>query len=77
MKQEDLSNDKFKGLYVKVQNGNVERALSIFKRKVKDSGLMLELKRRQQYEKSSDLRRQKRNLAKLREKSQKMQENNL
>ncbi len=77
MKQEDLSNDKFKGLYVKVQNGNVERALSIFKRKVKDSGLMLELKRRQQYEKPSDLRRQKRNLAKLREKSQKMQENNL
>ena len=77
MKQEDLSNDKFKGLYVKVQNGNVERALSIFKRKVKDSGLMLELKRRQQYEKPSDLRRQKRNLANLREKSQKMQENNL
>ena len=77
MKQKDLSNDKFKGLYVKVKNGNIERALSIFKRKVKDSGLMLELKRRQQYEKPSDLRRQKRNLAKLRRKSQKMQENNL
>lgn len=70
-------NTEFKGLHIKVNNNNVEKALAIFKRKVKDSGLMVELKKRQCYEKPSDIKRRKRNLAKLRAKSQQMYENNL
>ena len=36
--------DDSKGLSVKVWNNNVEGALKVFKRKVKDSNLMLDLK---------------------------------
>ena len=32
------------GLQVKVYNNNVEGALKVFKKKVKDSGLMMDLK---------------------------------
>ena len=58
--------DDSKGLSVKVWNNNVEGALKVLKRKVKDSDLFLELKKRAYYEKPSKLRREKRNLAKLR-----------
>ena len=43
--------DDSKGLSVKVWNNNVEGALKIFKRKVKDSNLMLDLKKKAYYEK--------------------------
>ena len=56
------------GMAVKVFNNNVEGALKILKRKVKDSGLMLELKKKEYYEKPSRKRREKKNLAKLRNK---------
>ena len=56
------------GLSVKVWNNNVEGALKIFKRKVKDSNLMLDLKKKAYYEKPSKKRREKKNLAKLRNK---------
>ena len=56
------------GLQVKVYNNNVEGALKVFKRKVKDSNLMLELKEKQYYDKPSKLRREKKNLAILRNK---------
>lgn len=36
-----------------VKNGNVEKALRIFKRKVNDSGVLFEYKERQHYEKKS------------------------
>ena len=60
--------DDSKGLSVKVWNNNVEGALKIFKRKVKDSNLMLELKKKAYYDKPSKIRREKKNLAKLRNK---------
>ena len=56
------------GLSVPVYHNNVELALKKLKRKVKNSGLMLELKKRTFYEKPSKVRREKRNLAKIREK---------
>ena len=54
------------GLSVKVWNNNVEGALKIFKRKVKDSNLMLDLKKKAYYEKPSKKRRERKNMAKLR-----------
>ena len=60
--------DDSKGLSVKVWNNNVEGALKVFKRKVKDSNLMLDLKKKAYYEKPSKKRREKKNLAKLRNK---------
>ena len=40
-------------LEVKVRKNNVEHALRILKRKIKDSGLMLELREREFYTKPS------------------------
>ena len=56
------------GLAVTVYNNNVEGALKVLKRKVKDSNLFIELRERQHFEKPSKLKREKRNLAKLRNK---------
>ena len=60
--------DNSVGLSVTVFNNNVEGALKVFKKKVKESGLMLDLKKKSYYEKPSKIRREKRNLAKLRNK---------
>ncbi len=60
--------DDSTGLQVKVFNNNIEGALKVFKKKVKNSGLMQDLRRREYYEKPSDTRRYKKNLAKLRNK---------
>ena len=65
-----------RGLRVDVKNNNVEFALKKFKRMVKDSGLMLELKQRTYYEKPSVTQREKRNLAKLRNKYNQEKQNN-
>ena len=54
------------GLRVDVKNNNVEFALKKFKRMVKDSGMMLELKKKSYYEKPSKVQREKKNLQKLR-----------
>ncbi len=64
------------GLRIDVYNNNVEGALKKFKRKVKDSELMLELKKRSFYTKPSELKREKRNLAKLRQRYKTIKENN-
>ena len=66
------------GLSVPVYNNNVEMALKKLKRKVKNSGMMIELKKREYYEKPSKLKREKKNLAKLRNKYavEKEKENN-
>jgi len=64
------------GLRVDVRNNNVEFALKKFKRMIKDSGLMLELKKRTYYEKPSVTQREKKNLAKLRNKYNQQKENN-
>ena len=47
-------------LEVKVRKNNVEHALRILKRKIKDSGLMLELREREFYTKPSVKNREKR-----------------
>ena len=70
--------DESVGLQVKVFNNNIEGALKIFKRKIKNSCLMLDLKKKEYYVKPSTLRREKKNLAKLRNKYaiEKEKENN-
>ena len=60
--------DDSKGLSVKVWNNNVEGALKVFKRKVKDSNIMQELREKQYYTKPSKKRREKKNMAILRNK---------
>ncbi len=55
-----------KGLRVDVRNNNVEWALKKMKRMVKDSGQILELKKRSYYKKPSAERREKKNLQALR-----------
>ena len=56
------------GLQVEVYDGQVEKAMRILKKKVKESNLMLDLREKQYYEKPSDKRRYKKNLAILRNK---------
>ena len=65
-----------RGLRIEVKNNNVEWALKKFKRMVKDSGMMLELKKNTYYEKPSETKREKRNLAKLRNKYNNEKEKN-
>ena len=55
-----------KGIRVDVRNNNVEWALKKMKRMVKDSGMMLELKKRSYYKKPSEEKREKKNMQKLR-----------
>ena len=64
------------GLRVEVKNNNVDFALRKFKRMVKDSGMMLELKKKSYYEKPSKKRREKKNLQKLRYKYKNQKEQN-
>ena len=64
------------GLQVKVYNNNVEGALKVFKRNVKDSNIMLELSKKAYYDKPSKKRREKKNLQKLRYKYRNIKENN-
>ena len=53
-------------LYVNVKNNQIEKSLKIFKQRVKENGLMLELKEKSFYTKPSEKRRTTKNLAKLR-----------
>ena len=59
---------ELQGLQIEVYDGQVEKALRIFKKKVKESNIMLDLRKKSYYEKPSKLRREKKNLAKLRNK---------
>ena len=65
-----------KGLRVDVRGNNVEWALKKLKRMVKDSGQILELKRRDYYKKPSEDRREKKNLQALRHKYNEEKERN-
>ena len=58
------------GLAVTVENNNIEGAIKRFKRKVKDSRMMLELQERTYYKKPSELRREKKALGRLRAQKQ-------
>ena len=55
-------------IFVKVHNNNVEKALSKFKKKVKESKLMLELREREYYKKPSQLKKELKAKARLRSK---------
>jgi len=59
---------QLQGLQVEVYDGQVEKAIRILKKKVKESNLFLDLRKKSYYEKPSRLRREKKNLAKLRNK---------
>ena len=65
-----------KGIRVDVRNNNVEWALKKFKRMTKESCLILELKKRTYYKKPSAEKREKKNMAKLRNKYNQQKENN-
>ena len=65
---------KMMGLSVPVYNNNIELALKKLKRKVKNSGMMLELKRKSYFEKPSKVKREKKNLAILRQRYQTIKE---
>ena len=63
------------GLRVEVYNNNVDMALRKLKRKIKDSELMVKLKEKSYFEKPSKLKREKKNLAILRQRYQSIKEN--
>ena len=65
-----------RGLRVDVRNNNVEWALKKMKRMVKDSGQILELKKRSYYKKPSAERREKKNLQALRHRYNEEKERN-
>ena len=60
--------NRLEGLQVDVYNNNVDKALRILKKKVKESNLFLDLKKKQYFEKPSKKRREIINMAKLRNK---------
>jgi small subunit ribosomal protein S21 len=68
---------ELQGLQVEVYDGQVEKAIRILKKKVKESNLFIDLRKKEYYEKPSKLRREKKNLSRLRNqyKVQKEKEN--
>ena len=58
--------DNAQGLSVTVFNNNVDEALKRFKRKVKNSDIMQDLRKKEYFVKKSVLKRERKNLAKLR-----------
>tara|TARA_R110002051_G_scaffold228755_2_gene290896 strand:- start:37 stop:222 length:186 start_codon:yes stop_codon:yes gene_type:complete len=56
-------------LYVKVYNNNIEKALSKFKKQVKESKLLVELREREYYTKKSTKRKELKAKARLRRKN--------
>jgi len=57
---------KYYGKTVIVNDGNVEKALRKFKKKVQDSGLLQELRDRETYEKPTTARKRKKSAARNR-----------
>ena len=58
--------DKRYGLYVEVKDNNVNVALRKFKKKVDDSGILIEVIERQFYEKPKEVRKRKKGAARAR-----------
>jgi len=65
-KKKKYPREELQGLQVRVFNNNVDGALRILKKKVKESNLFLDLKNKEYYRKPSEIKREKRNLAKAR-----------
>ena len=66
---------QLQGLQIDVYDGNVEFAIRKFKKMVKESNLMLDLRKKSYYEKPSKLSRERKNLSKLRNKYQEIKKN--
>ena len=62
-------------LQVKVKHNNIEYALRLFKRQIKDSGLMVELRERQYYTKPSVKRATEKKLGRVRSWMKQRQQN--
>ena len=58
--------DTAQGLSVTVYNNNVDGALKVLKKKVKNANLFLDLRKKEYYTKPSEVKRHKRQMAKLR-----------
>ena len=63
-----MKHEKSDQTAIMVRNNNIDGALRVLKKKVKESNLFLDLKKKQYYEKPSKKRREKINMAKLRNK---------
>jgi small subunit ribosomal protein S21 len=61
---------------VKVKNNNIDKALRILKRKIKEDRLFVTLREREFYRKPSDIKREKKAKARLRNKYKVEKENN-
>jgi len=61
-----MSNTTSGGCTVYVKNDNVEQALRKFKKKIQDSGLLIELRERESYEKPTVTKKRKKAAAKMR-----------
>lgn len=59
-----------------VRNGNIEKAMRIFKRKIKKSGILTEIKEKQHYSKPSEKKRlaKKRGIARWKKDQQKREQ---
>ena len=55
-------------IHIKVHKNNIDKALNVLKKQVKETKLMLILKEREFYRKPSEIRREKRAKARLRSK---------
>ena len=75
-KKRVTKHEVFSGTKVVVKKNNIELAIKKFKNKVKDANIMLELRERQYYKKKSDKKREKTNLAKLRQQYRQEKEKN-
>lgn len=76
MKKHNFNDGKIVGgLQVEVRNGDVNKALRLFKKKVQDSGILQEVKNRQEYTKPSIKRAKAKAAARARwlKKQQKME----
>ena len=70
-----LETVQYKPIEVQVKNNNIDKALQLLKRKVKESGLLVELRERQYYKKPSAIRREKKAKAKIRNKYRNINDN--
>ena len=62
------------GIYVVVKDGNVEKAIKRFKKKVQDSGILDEYRAKKEYVKPSTVKRLAKNAAKRRATKQRLKD---
>lgn len=58
-KHKGMANGFLRGLTVEVRNGNVDGAIRLLNRKVKNDGLIREIRKREYFEKPSVVKRRK------------------